>query len=448
MARSGSETSVSFAWARRIPATTWKLITQTVGTCLRYRVTGLAAEAAFFAILSLPPLIFGLAGSIGFIASKFFEVETIDSIKLQIAELASRALTADSVNSVIVPTIDKVLDGGRPDVISIGFVLALWSGSRALNVFVDTITIMYGMGGKRGIVRTRALSFSLYCGALVIGVIVLPLVLAGPDAVDALLPQKVDFLNQLYWPVVTILSAGFLNTLFHLSVPVRTPWMSDLPGSFLTLSIWIVGSFVLRWILQSTVGGTSIYGPLAAPIAVLMWLYMTAIAVLIGAALNAVVDRLWPHKSRKDPEAQEDVHEPVMKAEPDPHHVDLVTPAEQRPEVKIARAVEALAGSDPAEQVVPEAVAASKLPAIAKTAPAAGEKRPAKPASMATSAKPSPAEGTPKNATPRKASLGTAEPVVPESAHGVPEGDGEVGGEREPEPVGKSGAQADGDDIV
>ena len=46
--------------------------------------------------------------------------------------------------------------------ISIGFIIALWSGSRALNVFVDTITIMYGMAGKRGIVRTRALSFALY----------------------------------------------------------------------------------------------------------------------------------------------------------------------------------------------------------------------------------------------------------------------------------------------
>jgi membrane protein len=91
MARSGSETSVSLQWARRIPGTIWKLITQTVGTCLRYRVTGLAAEGAFFAILSLPPLIFGLAGSIGFIANRYFEVETIEDIKLQIADLAARA---------------------------------------------------------------------------------------------------------------------------------------------------------------------------------------------------------------------------------------------------------------------------------------------------------------------------------------------------------------------
>ncbi|MFC6157117.1 YihY/virulence factor BrkB family protein [Kribbella jiaozuonensis] len=379
--------SLSLAWVRRIPATTWSLLTQTVGVCLRYRVTGLAAEGAFFAILSLPPLIFGLAGSLGYIASKWFEVETINDIKQQIVDLAARALTDDSIKSVISPTLDQVLNGGRPDVISIGFVLSLWSGSRALNVFVDTITIMYGMGGKRGIVRTRALSFSLYCAALIIGVIVLPLVLAGPDAVQALLPHRLDFLNQLYWPVVTILSAGFLNTLYHLSVPIRTPWVSDLPGSFLALSIWILGSFVLRWVLQSTVGGTSIYGPLAAPIAVLMWLYMTAIAVLIGAALNAVVDRLWPHKQHvaevKAAAADEDEIEPVMKAEPERHHDHSLTPVEsdERPEAEVARKIEELAERPPA----PAAAAAPEAPAAPVDEEPAAEEPERKPASVGKS---------------------------------------------------------------
>jgi membrane protein len=435
MARSGSArgggTSVSLAWVRRIPATTWKLITQTVGTCLRYRVTGLAAEGAFFAILSLPPLIFGLAGSIGFIASRYFEVETIEDIKLQIAELAARALTDDSVKTVIVPTLNQVLNGGRPDVISIGFVLALWSGSRALNVFVDTITIMYGMGGKRGIVRTRALSFSLYCAALVIGVIVLPLVLAGPDAVEALLPHRVAFLNQLYWPVVTILSAGFLNTLYHLSVPVRTPWVSDLPGSFLALSIWILGSFVLRWILQSTVGGTSIYGPLAAPIAVLMWLYMTAIAVLIGAALNAVVDRLWPHKARKG-----DVFEPAMKAEPEPHHEDHpLTPGELRPEVKLARTVEAMSPGSPVDP---------PGHAVGYPSNAAPEKE------LSIPEKPKPAvPDKPKPGAPEK-----AKPAVPEKAKPAaraPRAEKPAEAKAEPVPAGPAEdtpARADADKVV
>jgi membrane protein len=388
MARAGAETSVSFEWARRIPRTIWKLVTQTVGTCLRYRVTGLAAEAAFFAILSLPPLIFGLAGSIGFIASQYFAVETIDDIKLQIAELAGRALTDESVKEVIVPTLNQVLSGGRPDVISIGFVLALWSGSRALNVFVDTITIMYGMGGKRGIVKTRALSFSLYCAALVVGIVVLPLVLAGPSAVADLLPQRLDFLNQLYWPVVTILSAGFLNTLYHLSVPVRTPWVSDLPGSFLALSIWVLGSFILRWILQSTVGGTSIYGPLAAPIAVLMWLYMTAIAVLIGAALNAVVDRLWPTKARRKDRA-EHAPEPMMKAEAEPHETEDVPPSEERPEARMARAAEALAEPD-GQAEVPERTTA---PSASEGLTALEQAPPSAPAVAPTAPTPDPASG-------------------------------------------------------
>ena len=56
----------------RGPATrVWRLVVSTVGTCLRNRVTGLAAEAAFFALLSLPPLIFALAGSIGYVFDQF-----------------------------------------------------------------------------------------------------------------------------------------------------------------------------------------------------------------------------------------------------------------------------------------------------------------------------------------------------------------------------------------
>ena len=159
-----------------------RLLARTVSSCFRYRVTGLAAEAAFFAILSLPPLVFGLAGTIGYIARQF-EVAQVDVLKNRVIDLASQALTPDTVDKVIAPTLDDVLRGGRLDVISIGFVLALWSGSRALNVFIDTISIMYGFGGHRSIVKTRALSFALYVVALMVGIVLVPLVLAGPQVV-------------------------------------------------------------------------------------------------------------------------------------------------------------------------------------------------------------------------------------------------------------------------
>ena len=266
----------------------------TVGTCMRNRVTGLAAEAAFFALLSLPPLIFALAGSIGYVFSRFNEAQ-LQEIRASVVDYASKALTDDTVATIIEPTLNDVFKGGRYDVISIGFVLALWSGSRALNVFVDTITIMYGLGGHRGIVKTRILSFSLYVMGLVTGVVTIPLVLAGPELVRRVVPPRLDLLNSLYWPIVVVLCVCFLATLYHVSVPVRTSWRFNLPGATLTLLFWVFGSFLLRWLLTTTAGeSTSIYGPLAAPIVVLLWLYLLSIAVLIGAAVNAAFDRVWP----------------------------------------------------------------------------------------------------------------------------------------------------------
>jgi membrane protein len=132
---------------------------------------------------------------------------------------------------------------------------------------------------------------------LITGVISIPLVLAGPTLVDELVPQRLAFLSSLYWPIVLVLCICFLTTLYHVSVPVRTKWRFNLPGAVFTLFCWVFGSALLRWILVGTAReSTSIYGPLAAPIAVLLWMYLLSIAVLIGAALNASFDQLWPQK--------------------------------------------------------------------------------------------------------------------------------------------------------
>lgn len=275
----------------------WRIIVTTVGSCLRHRVTGLAAEAAFFAVLSVPPLIFALAGAVGFVSERFTATQ-VEDVSNAVLEVSRQALTDRAVDRIIAPTLQEVLDGGRYDVISIGFVLALWSGSRALNVFVDTITIMHGLGGHRGIVATRALSFVLYVLAMVTGAVSIPLVVAGPTLVDRVLPDRLDFVNELYWPLVLVLCICFLATLYHVSVPVRTNWSFNLPGAVFALFCWIAGSYTLRWVLTVTAAESrSIYGPLAAPIAVLLWLYLLALAVLIGAAVNAAFDTVFPQKS-------------------------------------------------------------------------------------------------------------------------------------------------------
>ena len=290
-------------WLTRAAAELWGLTVETTRTCFRYRVTELAAEAGFFALLSLPPLLLGLVGSIGYFQG-ILGADVVADVQNRIIELSRTVLSDKSVQETIVPTLQDVFRGGRFDLVSVGFVLALWSGSRALNVYVDTITIMYGLSGRRGIIRTRLLSFTLYLVGLLLSILVVPLVLAGPALVDRTLPSSVEVLNALYWPVVVIVTVVFLTSLYHVAVPVRSPWWRDTPGALLALVFWIGGSGVLRFVIQKSVGGPSIYGPLATPIVVLIWLYVLAIAVLIGAALNAAIDRRWPDNRMSDAREQ------------------------------------------------------------------------------------------------------------------------------------------------
>ncbi len=271
----------------------WLLLKDTVNSCIEYRILGLAAEAAFFTLLSLPPLFLGLLGVLGYVDG-WTGGTVVASIEENILRAVGTVLSDRGVNEIARPMLDDVTRGGRPDLISLGFAFALWSGSRAVNVFIDTITVMYGLDGHRGIVKTRLLAFLLYVIALLIGAIVLPLMVAGPDAVVRWLPWSAEVIAVLYWPTVTLLSIAFLTTLYHVSVPVRSPWIEDVPGALVALAMWVVGSFLLRLYLINTVEGPTIYGSLAAPVAVLLWIGVSAFAVLVGAAVNAAIDRVWP----------------------------------------------------------------------------------------------------------------------------------------------------------
>ncbi|MCL7424698.1 YihY/virulence factor BrkB family protein [Streptomyces sp. YS415] len=273
--------------------TAWLLLKDTVNSCIEYRILGLAAEAAFFTLLSVPPLLLSMIGLLGHVDA-WTGTDTISSLEANLIEASRTVLSDRGVRQIAQPILDDVMKGGRPDVISIGFLFALWSGSRAVNVFIDTITVMYGLDGVRGIVKTRLVAFVLFLVALVIGSIALPLMVAGPDAVLNVLPWSQTLVQVLYWPVVILLSIAFLTTLYHVSVPVRSPWIEDVPGALVALGMWVLGSFLLRIYLTNTVEGATIYGSLAAAVAVLLWIGVSAFAVLVGAAVNAAIDRVWP----------------------------------------------------------------------------------------------------------------------------------------------------------
>lgn len=100
-----------------------RLVLGTVRICMRYRVTGLAAEAGFFALLSFPPLLYGLLGLVGYVGN-WLGAGVRQDVTNSIVRYAARFLTEDSLQEVLVPTLRQALNGGRPDVVSVGFVLS------------------------------------------------------------------------------------------------------------------------------------------------------------------------------------------------------------------------------------------------------------------------------------------------------------------------------------
>src|SRR5687767_5334209 len=73
---------------QKVRHTLWRLVVTTVGSCLKHRVTGLAAEGAFFAVLSVPPLIFALIGGVGYVSDNFSAAQ-IEDIREAVIELFS-----------------------------------------------------------------------------------------------------------------------------------------------------------------------------------------------------------------------------------------------------------------------------------------------------------------------------------------------------------------------
>jgi len=136
--------------------TLW-LVRRTLSKAWHDRVLGLSAEAAFWQLLSLPSLALAGVATLGYV-SRWFGPDAVDRTESELESTFSRAFSPDVVAEIVRPTLREVLHGQRVDIISIGFLLALWAGSSATATFVNTITIAYDMREERGAVRSRLLA--------------------------------------------------------------------------------------------------------------------------------------------------------------------------------------------------------------------------------------------------------------------------------------------------
>jgi len=279
---------------RRLPT----LLRRTVAQAWRDRVLGLSAEAAFWQMLSLPSLFLALVATLGYV-SRWLGTGTVDRTEQQIESTLSRAFSQQVTEQVVHPMLHEVLHGGRADIISIGFVLAIWAGSSATATFVNTITIAYGMRDLRGAVRSRFLALWLFLGSVLFGVIVLPMMVLGPNLLKRSFPERwrptvSSLVNTGYYPVLVLLLLLGLATLYHLAPPRRLPWRRGIPGAVLAIAVFLTGSVALRSYIRFILDHNHAYGTLAAPIAALLYFFILALGVLLGAEFNAAIEHMSP----------------------------------------------------------------------------------------------------------------------------------------------------------
>jgi len=296
------------------------VLRSTVAKAWDDRVLGLSAEAAFWQLLSLAPLFLGLLGSIGYL-SGFLGATTINQVEASLLDASRRAFAPSVVDQIIAPTIDEVLRRGRADVISFGFLLALWAGSSATATFVNTVTIAYGMRDLRGAVQSRLLALGLYLLTVVIGIVLLPVMVIGPGRLVRFFPRSAQndvqtIVQATYWPLVAVLLLVGLVTFYHVAPPRRLPWRRGLPGAALAALVFVGGTFGLRTYIDFVVDSGLTYGALAAPIGALLFFYILALAVLLGAEFNATIEQTWPTRTRR-PNARRRREDPGDSPQPE-----------------------------------------------------------------------------------------------------------------------------------
>ncbi|MGW0521251.1 YihY/virulence factor BrkB family protein [Crossiella sp. NPDC003009] len=281
--------------ARRGPL---RLLTRTLQKAWDDSIFSEAAEAAFWQTLSLPPLLLGLLGSLGFVA-EWIGPDVIKIVQGRIMELSGKVFTSNVVDGVIGDTVTNILTKGQSEIVSIGFLISLWAGSSATASFVDAITVAHGQYGARNLVWQRILSLLLYLVTLVLLIIGLPVLALGPELLPEVFPESWKptvslWVSRFYYPGTGLLLVLALATLYKVALPRKLPWHRGLPGAALAMVFFLISSYGLRVYISWVTGTGFTYGALATPIAFLLFAFFIGIAIVLGAHFNAAIQELWP----------------------------------------------------------------------------------------------------------------------------------------------------------
>jgi membrane protein len=251
------------------------------------RLLAVAAGVVFYGLLAIFPAISAFVSIYGL----FADPATVDETVSLLAEV----IPPDAIGPVE-EQVERVASAGSG---SLGFAflfspaLALWSANAGMKAVIDALNVAYGEREKRGFVKLTLISFALTLSVIVAGLVAVAVIVVFPIATSFLGIESLAavLVQWLRWPLlllVLLIGLAFLYRFAPSRTEPRWQWVSV--GSIAAAVLWLAGSAALSFYLSNFANYGAAYGSLAAGIGLMMWLWLSAIVVLLGAELNAEIE--------------------------------------------------------------------------------------------------------------------------------------------------------------
>jgi membrane protein len=245
----------------------------------------ISAGIAFYGLLALFPALAVAVALVGL----FTQPADIVSVLSDIARYAPRQATEIIIGQFT--DIAGSRDAGLGLTALVGIVLALWSASRGMMSLIEGLNVAYDEDEKRGMVRLNLEALGLTVVAIVGVIVGLGAAIGIPAALAVFGSHEVGWLAMLRWPVLVAGVAVGLAVIYRFG-PSREDakwrWLS--PGALAGTVLWVAGTAVFSWYASSFASYNETFGTLGGAVVLLMWLWVSAYAVLIGAELNAEIE--------------------------------------------------------------------------------------------------------------------------------------------------------------
>jgi len=247
-------------------------------------VTGLGSQLAFFFLLSLFPLLIFIMTLLPYL--NFNQAEVF---------LLIRDYAPGSVAMLIENTLNEILQNRNGGLLSIGALATVWSASKGMNALTKALNRSYFTEESRSFIMARGMSvvFTIMLIAVLLVALVLP-VFGQQIGVLAFSYMGLEegFLTLwagLRWLVPPVLIFFVFSLIYWLVPNLKIQFKSVLPGALFATVGWILTSLAFSFYVGSYGNYSSTYGSIGAIIVLMMWLYFSAIILILGGQLNAVM---------------------------------------------------------------------------------------------------------------------------------------------------------------